>query len=146
MDWRRWGPVLVWAACIFMFSSSAFGGEHTSAFLMPLLEHYFPGVPHEHLLRVHAGVRKLAHFTEYAILSVLLLRALRDDERPFATAQALAILAAALYACTDELHQAFVPNRTAAVGDVMIDALGASCAQAVMRAWVWLSGRIPFGA
>ena len=38
----------------------------------------------------------------------------------------LAILASALYACTDELHQLFVPGRTGQIFDVFVDTLGAT--------------------
>ena len=55
-------------------------------------------------------LRKIAHLTEYAILGALLVRAL---QRP-----AVAILAGALYAVTDEFHQHFVRGRHAAWYDV----------------------------
>ena len=38
----------------------------------------------------------------------------------------LAILASTLYACTDELHQLFVPGRTGQIFDVFVDTLGAT--------------------
>ena len=38
----------------------------------------------------------------------------------------LAILASALYACTDEFHQLFVPGRTGQIFDVFVDTLGAT--------------------
>lgn len=38
----------------------------------------------------------------------------------------LAILASALYACTDEFHQLFVPGRTGQIFDVLVDTLGAT--------------------
>ena len=36
----------------------------------------------------------------------------------------MALLVVAAYASLDEFHQSFVPGRTAAVGDVMIDTSG----------------------
>ena len=39
---------------------------------------------------------------------------------------AMSILFSFLYACTDELHQIFVPGRSAQFRDVLIDTLGAS--------------------
>ena len=38
----------------------------------------------------------------------------------------LTILASALYACTDEFHQLFVPGRTGQIFDVFVDTLGAT--------------------
>lgn len=91
-----WLPVAAWAALIFFLSS------------IPSLS---TGLGTWDLV-----VRKAAHLTEYAILGALLVRAL---DRP-AAAAALAIA----YAATDELHQHFVPGRTGAVVDVLIDAVG----------------------
>jgi VanZ family protein len=61
-------------------------------------------------------LRKCAHMTEYAVLAILLVRAL-GRELP-------AFLAAVAYAATDELHQHFVPGRHASPLDVAIDAVG----------------------
>jgi VanZ family protein len=62
-------------------------------------------------------LRKLAHAAEYALLAILLLRALA---RPW-----LAFLVALAYAISDELHQHFVRGRVGAPRDVAIDAAGA---------------------
>jgi VanZ family protein len=91
-----WMPVAAWAALIFVLSS------------IPSLS---TGLGTWDLV-----VRKAAHVTEFAILGALLVRAL---DRP-AAAAALAIA----YAATDELHQHFVPGRTGAVFDILIDAVG----------------------
>ena len=93
-----WLPVIVWAAVIFAFSS------------VPSLS--------TQLGTWDTILRKLAHLAEYAILGALLCRALR---RP-----GLAILAAILYAVSDEIHQTFVEGRVGAPLDVGIDALGAA--------------------
>jgi len=63
-------------------------------------------------------LRKLAHLTEYGVLGALLLRAL---DRPW-----VAILAGAVYATSDEIHQHFVRGRHAAWYDVVIDTIGVS--------------------
>jgi VanZ family protein len=63
-------------------------------------------------------LRKCAHTAEYAVLAILLMRALGSE---------LAALAVALaYAATDELHQAFVAGRHASPVDVAIDGIGAA--------------------
>ena len=61
-------------------------------------------------------LRKGAHATEYAILGVLLLRALGRELRAFALGVA--------YAATDEIHQHFVAGRHASPFDVAFDAAG----------------------
>lgn len=62
------------------------------------------------------ALRKLAHVGEYAVLGALLLRAL--------SATGPALVLGVMYAVTDEIHQHFVPGRTASALDVVIDAVG----------------------
>ena len=61
-------------------------------------------------------LRKGAHVTEYAILGLLLLRAV-GRELP-------AFLIGVAYAITDEVHQHFVQGRHASPVDVAIDSAG----------------------
>lgn len=69
---------------------------------------------------------KLAHLVAYAGLSGLLFRAFYfGTARPASWVFLLSALLATLYGISDELHQSFVPGRTAAVDDVVADALGA---------------------
>ncbi|MGB2874923.1 MAG: VanZ family protein [Gaiellaceae bacterium] len=100
-----WGPPLLWAGVIFAFSS----------------------IPS---LSTGLGVwdtilRKGAHVTEYAILGLLLLRAL-GREMP-------ALLLGVAYAATDELHQHFVRGRHASPFDVAIDGFGVSVGLLVLQ-------------
>jgi VanZ family protein len=75
-------------------------------------------------------LRKLAHFTEYAVLTALWWRALRGfgAQRPLATAMAISLG----YAVTDEFHQTFVDGRNGTPVDVLIDAAGIATAAAVV--------------
>ena len=93
---RAWGPIVLWAAVIFAFSS------------VPSLS---SGLGTWDLV-----LRKIAHLSEYAILGALLMRAIRQP--------AVAILAGGLYAVSDEIHQHFVRGRHAAWYDVLIDTVG----------------------
>jgi VanZ family protein len=67
-------------------------------------------------------LRKLAHFTEYAVLTVLWWRALRGLALRFPLAVAMAISLG--YAATDEFHQTFVDGRNGTPVDVLIDSAG----------------------
>jgi len=123
-------PVILWMAVIFVASSDAFSVPRTSRILGPLLRWIFPGASEEFLSGWIFLIRKAAHAWEYALLSVLCWRALRQpkwgDPRPWAWNPAWkAWLLATAYAATDEWHQSFVPSRGAAVGDVAIDSAGA---------------------
>ena len=143
MPLGRWLPVVGWAAFIFLFSTSTFGGEHTGSYLLPVIGWCFPGLSEAERQLAHGVIRKTAHMIEYAILSVLWFRALRRGAWSFAAAQLLAVAAAGVYACSDEWHQTFVMNRTGALSDVAIDVAGASFAQAALRGWSWITGRPP---
>ena len=135
----------VWATVIFGLSTSGFGGEQTGSILLPVLRWCFPHAPLSQLVRVHAVVRKLAHVTEYTVLSVLWFRALRQGAWRLATAQWLALAGATAYACTDEWHQSFVSNRTAAGMDVLLDGLGAALGQLGLRLFCRIKGSPPAG-
>lgn len=128
----RWAPVVAWAAAIFFASTSWFAGSRTEPVIVPILAWLFPHADPRTLETMHAVVRKLGHFTEYLVLGVLIARALRDERGWRLHHAVMAIALATSYAVTDELHQHFVPGRTAAVADVGIDALGACAGQIAM--------------
>ena len=82
------------------------------------------------LLLLHELVRKCAHLTEYFILGALLFRAIRIPEKKWEWRWAfLALLIAAFYASSDEMHQMFVPSRGASAWDALLDTTGATIAQ-----------------
>jgi VanZ family protein len=131
---NRWLPALVWAGVIWTLSTGWFTGERTAAILIPLLATLFPGASPAELHAMHQGLRKVAHFTEYLILSVLLYRALRGGRRWNVRAAGIAVTLAGLYAIGDEFHQWFVPGRTAAAADCLIDMSGAVAGQGLVAA------------
>jgi VanZ family protein len=92
----RWLPVVLWAAVIFALSSVPDLGTGLGVW--------------------DTVLRKCAHASEYAVLAVLLYRAL-GRELP-------AFLIGLAYAVTDELHQEFVRGRHASPFDVSMDAAG----------------------
>jgi VanZ family protein len=131
---RRWLPVVAWAGIVSTLSSGWFSGERTSALLLPLFAALFPDAPPEHLDALHQAARKLAHFAEYLVLSVLLYHALRGPRRWDLRAGVIAVGLAGLYAVGDEFHQWFVPGRTAAGTDCLIDVSGAAAGQGILAA------------
>lgn len=78
-------------------------------------------------------VRKVAHFSEYFILSVLLYSFFIEKYRKVKSSQ-YAILISFIYACSDEIHQYFIPGRAAMFRDVVIDTAGAATAIGVIWA------------
>ncbi len=134
---KPWLPVILWMGFIFGLSTDLGSFEHTSRFIGPFLRWLNPEISAEAVRQVQFIIRKAGHFTEYAILALLILRALRrsQPERSFLQTAAIALLVATAYAATDEYHQSFVPGRTAAVGDVLIDGAGAVTALALAAGW-----------
>lgn len=70
-------------------------------------------------------VRKLAHFTEFAILALAVEFHNWIQKRKGARLILLSIGITVLYAASDEFHQLFVPGRSGEVKDVLIDSAGA---------------------
>ncbi len=74
---------------------------------------------------VDKPIRKMAHMAEYALLGVLLVGAAVPAWDISKKYLFWAWLIATVYACSDEVHQLFVPGRYGSVIDVGIDAIGA---------------------
>lgn len=75
-------------------------------------------------------LRKGAHITEYAVLTVLLFAALRGKN--WKTALAGAVVIAILYAALDERHQTWIEGRSGNLKDVGIDTAGALLAAVIV--------------
>jgi VanZ family protein len=75
-------------------------------------------------------LRKLAHMTEYAVLTLAWVRAVRGLVSRASRVQVLRAAASIslVYAGTDELHQTFVGGRHGTPVDVLIDAVGIAIA------------------
>jgi VanZ family protein len=107
-----WGPVVAYAAVIFILSSIS----------QP------PSLP-------QIVTDKDLHGGLYGGFALVVLRALaRRWERVTLLTALGAIVAAILYGISDEFHQSFVPGRTSDVADVIADGTGA--AVAVVVAWL----------
>lgn len=112
---------------IFTASTDHFSAEQTSKIIEPFLRWLLPHGSQALIGYLHFLIRKGAHLTEYAILAVLLARAVERSEESRARWKnvAIALIIAVVYASGDEFHQTFVPSRTASVHDVLIDSCGA---------------------
>lgn len=72
------------------------------------------------------SVRKAAHIGAYFVLGILLFNLLKEYDLGVRKMMFISIAIAMLYACTDELHQMFVPGRSGEIRDVLIDTAGAA--------------------
>jgi VanZ family protein len=117
---------LLWLAFISFASTAEFSASNTSQIIRPLLLWLFPNLSEARLAAVHFLTRKVAHFTEYAVLAFLAWRAFVTSSQAFIQRWwfQLAFLLVVIYALLDEYHQSFVPSRTASVYDSLIDVGG----------------------
>ena len=105
LRWRFLGPAAGYAALIFFLSS---------------LSHPFPFKPTGLLT-----LDKLLHFVEYAAFGALLAFGLARAGLAISSGGVWAAVLGSAYGLTDEVHQAFVPHRSADPRDWMADTAGA---------------------
>jgi VanZ family protein len=124
---KYWLPVIAWMFLIFLASGDLMSAEHTSRFIGPFLLWLNPAISVETIAEFQFCVRKAAHVTEYAILALLLCRAVsRGTNLMRARSTLLGVwIACVLVAAGDEFCQSFVESRGASPWDVMIDSAGA---------------------
>jgi len=127
---------------IFSASRDVMSFSHSSRTIAPILHWLFPQMSEQSVHAIVFAIRKAAHVTEYAILGLLVWRALQKPNaagrRPWFWSQAaLALLFVALYATSDEIHQSFVPTRQASAWDVLLDTTGG----AFGLLFLWIVGR-----
>jgi VanZ family protein len=134
---RLWAyaPFFLWIAVIFFLSSPEGSFNQTSRFVGPLLEFFFPGMPEATRAVIHGYVRKTAHFTEYAVLAFLAVRACTlSASRSLRNWRYLLPLAlVVLTASLDEWNQSFEASRTSSVWDVLLDITGGIAMLAFLR-------------
>jgi len=116
---KAWLPVLLWMALIFFFSTS-FGTMHNNIRLFkPMIRGVMPEAHRATIRIIVATMRDSAHFFNYSVLFFLLIIG------PFRGRPYAALFVCLGYACSDEFHQAFVPQRICSPKDVALDASGA---------------------
>ena len=74
--------------------------------------------------RIEKVVRKGAHYTIYTIGGLLIMNYAYSMEKTKKQKILGSLLFGAFYAGTDELHQYFVPGRSAQITDVVLDSFG----------------------
>lgn len=124
----KWGAMIAWMALIFSFSAQTGEQSSQSSGLIEQLLSHFSFIPDQIFgLDIQFIIRKTAHFSEYFMLYLLIFNVVNEYQ---ARKQSLgfSIIGVFLYACSDEIHQAFVPNRACLFTDVLIDTAGGTLA------------------
>ncbi len=117
-----WLWTALWIAAIYALAGDRFSADDTGRFIEPLLRWLLRGVDADWLAGAHFALRRAAHVTEYAILSLLGLRALQlsfTRATPWLVVSTLALVL--VVATADESRQADSAERTGAVADVALD-------------------------
>src|SRR4051812_23043625 len=71
---KRWLPAVIWASLILLASSDAFSAAHTRGIIENFFHWLFPSWTPYSVYKAHLVVRKCAHFFEYAVLAILVMR------------------------------------------------------------------------
>ena len=121
--------LLVWMSVIYWFSAQngEQSGNLSEGLLSWILSWFHISIQTELGSILHTVLRKLAHFSEYLILAVLIANVCAQWGMKGRKMVWIAVCASALYAGLDEWHQSFVGGRTPKLMDVGIDSLGAFC-------------------
>jgi VanZ family protein len=133
---KYWLPVLFMIGAMYYASTDVFSGDNTRNVIERIVLWLRPHTREHTLATINYTVRKLAHFTEYAVLAALLFRAFRADSllrwrwrwAAYSFGMALG------WALLDEFHQTFTHTRGGSIYDSLLDTSGAL----FMLAVIWL--------
>lgn len=130
-----WILVVIWMIVIFYFSSQPGGvSDSFSKNITEVIVNFIANIinipidiAQQYLYSLNHIIRKIAHFTEYLILALLVINAFRESGVKKFKLYLYSFLLCILYAISDEFHQLFVPGRAGQLKDVLIDSLGSIC-------------------
>ncbi len=121
--------IIIWMIVIFIFSGQqgTESGDTSKKFTIGIIQ-IITGknlaLEDPFVVGIQLFVRKMAHFTIYAVGGFLIMNYAYTTEKTMKQKILYSIAFGAGYAVTDELHQFFVSGRSAQVLDVGIDSAG----------------------
>jgi len=122
-----WAWACAWALLVWGLGGETLSEDSTSRVLGPLIRWLLPGISEGTSAQLLWGVRRTAHVVEYAVLSLLVFRALlasRPNSLRGAAWTALCLTSA--FAAADETRQSLLETRMGSIGDVALDTAGAT--------------------
>lgn len=126
--------IVLFMGVIFLFSNVK--GEESDRQSIGLLENTIGNIAsiidkditeeekNELYLRLNYPLRKTAHVLEFFVLSLLICLFLHNLNIDMLKVIIFTFIISFAFACGDEIHQLFVPNRNGCFLDVMIDTIG----------------------
>lgn len=122
--------IIIWMITVFRFSNQ--GGTESSSTSAKVTKVIVDVVVNDKkeenkvqiANKIEKVVRKFAHYTIYTIGGVLIMNYAYTTDKTKKQQTFGSLLFGVFYAATDEVHQYFVPGRSARVFDVGIDTLG----------------------
>lgn len=117
--------ILFWLLMIFYFSSQRAVYSDRQSLSVANFFAGFLNISLPENIDLHFLTRKLAHLFEYFVLGILFYLFLCHYNHSEKVKICFSFLAAVLCGALDEIHQFFVPGRTARVFDVAVDGMGA---------------------
>lgn len=130
---RAWLIVALWAAVVWGLGGDAFSAGQTSRILQPLIEWLFPNLSTADVYRLLYAIRKAAHVAEYALLAVLILRALLlGARRSLVSGLGVTLALITAMAMADEHRQSQSAVRGGSGWDVLLDVTGGILAIALL--------------
>lgn len=121
--------IIIWMIAIFIFSSQkgTESGNTSRKFTIAIIQ-IITGknlaLEDPFVEGIQLFIRKLAHFTIYAIGGFLIMNYAYTTEKTMKQKMLYSITFGAGYAITDEIHQFFVSGRSAQILDIGIDTAG----------------------
>lgn len=137
-----WIPVILMAITIFGFSAQ--NGSQSSGMSRKVAElildcgestgvvHVEPAKREGYISMLQTPIRKGAHMSEYAVFCVLVFIALTVNQVKIKLRYKITFAITFLFACSDEIHQLYVPYRSGRFTDVLIDMSGCLIAMALI--------------
>lgn len=124
--------VIIWMSAMFWFSNQQGTGSSSTSKkvsqiivnIIDIKKQYSDAEKEEIIKVVEPVIRKLAHYTLYAIGGILITNCVyqfcNKEKRVIVISSIIGIV----YAASDEIHQFMVPGRSGNIKDVTIDSIG----------------------
>lgn len=112
--------VAIWMIIIFIMSSfNSVESSNQSNFIVDIIANIFKI---ENIELLSFIIRKIAHYTEYLILGLLVINMFTKNN--INNLYLISIIFCIIYAISDEIHQFLIPGRACQIKDILIDSIG----------------------